>query len=106
VIYAVVLREHPTIVKLGRSTRWKNRRKNYDNWNHAPGTGIAAGRVYTLNDEFVDLTAVEGACLEAMTLRFPLFRGNEWFRASLEEAQRTIEGILSDGALAYIGDDI
>jgi hypothetical protein len=102
VIYAVVLREHPEVVKLGRTTHWKSRRRAYDTWNFAPCDGVSDCLVYCLTDEYVDLAAVEKACLDGMALLCPIHRGNEWFKGSLADARKVIEGVLCAGEVSFI----
>jgi hypothetical protein len=99
VIYAVVLREHPHIVKLGRSMKWSQRRTAYDNWNLADGDGVLEWVAYCITEEYVDLNAVEGACIAAMGVR--PYRGNEWFKSDLEHARAAIEGVLQTAQLSY-----
>ena len=100
VIYAVVLREHPTIVKIGRTTNWLRRRSSYDNWNFALGDGISNLAVYCVTDEYVDLAGLESACLGAMNK--PLVRGFEWFRADLDHARKAIESILIASQISFV----
>lgn len=99
VIYAVVLKEHPSIVKLGRSMRWHQRRREYDNWNFADGDGVQEFHAYCITEEYVDLNAVESACLGAMGIN--PYRGNEWFKSTLEHAKEAIESVLSSAQLSY-----
>lgn len=98
-IYAVVLREHPSIVKLGRSMKWHSRRREYDNWNFADGDGVLDWAAYCITEEYVDLNSVESACLGAMGIN--PYRGNEWFRSTLDHAKQAIESVLHDGQLSY-----
>lgn len=100
IIYAVVLREHPEVVKVGRTTRWANRRKAYACWNLANGDGILDERVFIITDEFVDLPHLEAHVLSAMP--FPIRHGNEWFTADLDEVCRLIDQILCAAGLSYI----
>ena len=99
VIYAVVLREHPTIVKLGRTTNWRNRSREYHDWNFATGDGVLASAVYCITEEYVDLAAVEAACLGAMG-QLP-HRGKEWFKATLQQAKDAIESVLCNAQLSF-----
>jgi hypothetical protein len=99
VIYAVVLRAHPGIVKLGRTTKWSQRRRAYDGWNLSAGDGIAEAAVYCITEEYVDLAAVEAACLGAIDR--PLVRGSEWFRAEMARARETIESVLNGAGLSF-----
>lgn len=102
VIYAVVLREHPAVVKLGRTTLWSSRRREYDTWNFADADGVADCHVYCVTDEYVDLSALESACLCAMADRSPRYRGAEWFKATLADAKVVIEGVLQAGGISYV----
>lgn len=99
-IYAVVVADHPEVVKIGRTIRWTNRRKAYANWNLRPGDAITSERVFTITDEFVDLTQVEMAILDAAP--WPRRSGNEWFVADHEDVCRHIEEILCSGGLSYV----
>ena len=99
-IYAVVLREHPTVVKLGRTTSWQQRRRAYDTWNFADGDGVLAYRVYSITEEYVDLAGLEALCVAMMDK--PRVRGNEWFRADLAYATAKIEEALESSGLSYI----
>lgn len=99
VLYAVVLREHPTIVKIGRTTNWKQRRREYDNWNFADGDGIAKSIIFLITEEFCDLNGLEAECLGTMDA--PRVRGAEWFRASIDDAHTVISQVLTDNALTW-----
>lgn len=101
VLYAVTLREHPGIVKLGRTTSWKQRRNEYDKWNFADGDGIAMCALFCLTEEYVDLPALEAACLSAMAMQCPRYRGNEWFKGTLEQAVQAIEDVLATAQTSY-----
>jgi hypothetical protein len=98
-IYAVVLKDHPNIVKLGRTSNWNSRRNEYLNWNLCDGDGILDFAVYCLTEEWVNLPQLESACLSAMPTR--PYRGREWFRASLEDAKLAIEDTLNTAQISY-----
>lgn len=100
VIYAVVLREHPEVVKVGRTNRWKMRRMAYLNWNLSNGDGILDERVFNITEEYVDLPQLEAHILSAMP--FPLRHGAEWFVADLDEVCRLIDQILCKHGLSYV----
>lgn len=100
VIYAVTLHDHPGVVKVGRTAKWKQRRTAYENWNLRPGDGIADERVFVLTEEFVDLPALEKHILA--TLPFPLRSGTEWFTADLDDVARVIDQILTACGLSYV----
>jgi hypothetical protein len=102
VIYAVTLREHPEIVKVGRTTQWKSRRREYDTWNFSAGDGVLDCVVYCITEEYADLAAIEAACLDGMAMICPLHRGAEWFKGSLDDARRVIEDVLCAGQLSYM----
>jgi hypothetical protein len=102
IIYAVTLREHEGIVKLGRTTNWKTRRREYDCWNFADYDGVSACSVFMVTEEYVDLTALEKACLAAMANRHSLFRGAEWFSGDLQDAEEVIAGVLEAAQISYI----
>ena len=100
VLYAVTLREHPEVVKVGRTTRWNNRRVAYANWNLSDGDAILFERTFTITEEFVDLPALEKALLG--WLPYPLKHGYEWFVADFEEACREIDRFLCEARLSYV----
>jgi hypothetical protein len=100
VIYAVNVRDHAGITKVGRTTKWANRRVAYANWNLALGDAITGERVFRLTDEFVDLVALEAHILNS--LPFARFRGNEWFVGELDDVAREIDQILCASDLSYI----
>lgn len=100
VIYAVCLREHLGVVKVGRTTRWKNRRKVYASWNLAIEDAVLAERVFTITEEFVDLPALEAALLSAMP--FPRRHGLEWFRANFDDVCEVIDRFLSEHDISYV----
>lgn len=100
VIYAVVLHEHPSLVKVGRTSKWAQRRASYASWNlNATGDAIKHENVFEINDEFVDLAMLERAILEAMP--FKIAFGNEWFEADIEDACRVIDQVMCGGGLTY-----
>jgi hypothetical protein len=49
-----------------------------------------------------DLPKIEDACISGLSMICPRYRGNEWFRGSLQDARRVIEDVLSSGQLSYI----
>ena len=100
-LYAVVLREHPRVVKIGRTTRWVRRRAEYDSWNFANGDGVLHCSVYDIAEEYVDLAMLEKAVINGMAANFPMFRGAEWFAASLEDAVAVIEDVLHTAGISY-----
>lgn len=100
VIYAVALSEHPGVVKVGRSAKWKARRKAYESWNLAPGNAIEQERAFIVTEEFVDLPKLEDAILEAIP--FPQRHGREWFVADFDEVCRLIERFLCEHEISYI----
>ena len=65
-IYAVTLREHPGVVKVGMTIDWNLRRKSYDNWNLRDGDAIDNYVVFLITEPYVDLAFVEAACLNAL----------------------------------------
>jgi len=101
-MYAIVLREHMDVVKVGRTTSWKSRRREYDTWNFASGDGIYESAVYCITEEYADLNGIENACIEALNNMLPKHRGNEWFRGSIHDARKVIEDVLSAAGLSYI----
>ena len=99
-IYAVVLKDHPAVVKLGQTKKWKSRRRAYDDWNFADGDGVLRYRAYTITEEWVDLAGVEQACLARINK--PVYRGREWFRGTLDDGTKAIEAVLCEFGLSYI----
>lgn len=100
VIYAVVVKDHPDIVKVGRTYNWRNRRDVYAKWNlRSNNDGIAEERLFIVNEEYVDLDKLEAACLRGMPSE-PVF-GKEWFREELETACRVIDQVMCAGGLTY-----
>lgn len=100
VIYVVIVADHPNLVKIGRTTRWSNRRKHYQNWNLRPGDGILHERVFRITDEYVDLALVEAAILSACG--FKIAHGREWFETDLDTASRYIDQWLCENDFSYI----
>lgn len=101
VIYVVSVKEHPGVVKLGRTMRgWKQRRREYANWNLRAGDGIDREMVFTLTEEFVDLARLEAAILESMP--FPQRSGREWFVADFDEVCRLVDKFLCQHEVSYI----
>ena len=101
-LYAVVLKEHPTIVKVGRTINWKTRRREYDCWNLADGDGVLECATFTINEEYCCLPGLEAECLGRINA--PLVRGTEWFRTNIEHAKETIRQVLYDNAMSHIED--
>lgn len=102
VLYAVTLREHPGILKLGRTTKWSSRRREYDNWNFASGDGVEDCAVYIITEEYADLAALEKACLDGLATVRPIHRGNEWFKASFADGKAVIEDVLNTCGMTYV----
>jgi hypothetical protein len=100
VIYAVVLNAHPDIVKVGRASNWKSRKKAYENWNLSLGEGILESVAYCITEEWVNLPSLEEACLSAMNTR--PYRGREWFKTSFDHAKSAIEDTIQTAELSYI----
>lgn len=99
VIYAVELKEHPGVVKVGRATNWRNREKQYANWNLADGDAIERCRTFVITEEFVDLAKLEAAILGIMP--FPVRSGREWFVADFDEACDLISQFLCEHQVSY-----
>jgi len=102
VLYAVTLREWPDVVKLGRTTKCSSRRREYDTWNFADGDGVQQCVVYVITEEYADLSALECACLDGMAMMRPRYRGNEWFKGSIEDAKNVIADVLNTAGVSYI----
>ena len=101
-LYAVVLREWPGVVKVGRTTKWASRRREYDNWNFADGTGVLRCVTYVITEEYADLAALELACINGMAMMCPRHRGNEWFKGSMEGAMSVIADVLHTAGVSYV----
>jgi hypothetical protein len=100
VIYAVVVRDQPDFVKIGRTANWNQRRKHYASWNLARNKdAIVSARIFVILDEYVSLVDLEKACLEAMP-SYPSV-GAEWFEESIETAEKTIDRVISNAGLFY-----
>lgn len=91
-IYAVSLKDHPDVVKIGMTTKWKDRKKTYENWNLRRGDGIDKEMVFVVTQDFVDLAALEKHILENICL--PLRHGAEWFHGDFDDVCRRIDRIL------------
>ena len=98
-LYAVELAEWDGVVKLGRTGSWRKRRKAYADWNHRIGDGIGRAFVLEINDEFVDLAALETALIEGVGLEG--FRGREWFYGTCEDVIAKAEHILCRHDISY-----
>lgn len=99
VLYVIVLAEHPTYVKVGKSMKWKQRREVYANWNFAKGNGIAREVKFTITEEFIDLTKLENEMLARM--KFPRAHGYEWFIAEADKVVNIIEEMLREYGLSH-----
>ncbi len=99
-IYAVVLEEHPEVVKIGRTVRWSSRRNQYANWNLHDGDAIRHEVVFTINDEFIDLAALEAEILSRATWKRR--HGTEWFNADVDDVKKHIEEVLCEAGISYI----
>ena len=101
VLYVVSVKEHPGVVKIGRTMRgWKTRRREYAFWNLCAGDGIDREMVFTITEEFVDLARLEAELLGAMP--FPLRSGREWFVADFDEACRLVDQFLCQHEVSYV----
>lgn len=98
-LYAVVLRDHPDKVKIGMTSKWKQRRQSYATWNLASGDGILDERVFAITEEFIDLKKLENHVVK--TFNAPIAFGSEWFFATLDEASRHIDVVLSEHGISY-----
>lgn len=99
VLYAVVLCAHPEIVKIGQTMKWASRCRHYQSWNLADGDGILESAVYCITEEYVNLLSLEKSCLDAMG-KAP-YRGQEWFRSTLDHAKVAIESVLEAAQVSY-----
>lgn len=98
-LYAVTLVDVPGVVKIGRTIRWKGRRREYACWNLRDGDGIDTEVVFEINEEWVALEALEGAVLGAIKL--PRRHGNEWFCGGIQEARDVIACVLEDAGVCF-----
>lgn len=100
VIYAVVVKDHPSVVKIGRTYHWSSRRKSYATWNLSSQDAVIAERTFTITEDYVDLCTLEKDIL--VSAPFPLAFGREWFNASIEDAERHIDAFITSAALSFI----
>lgn len=98
-MYAVVVVDHPKVVKVGQTANWPKRQLTYRNWNLANGDGLLDGRLFEINEEWVDLLALEAEVLSRIDA--PLKHGNEWFLTDIEEASRVIDQVMVGGDVSY-----
>ena len=101
VLYVVSVKEHPGVVKIGRTMRgWNQRRREYAFWNLCAGDGIDREMIFTITEEFVDLAKLEAEVLAAMP--FPVRSGREWFVADFDEACRLVDQFLCQHDISYV----
>lgn len=100
-IYAVCLREHPNVVKVGQTSKWAARRRVYEFWNLSKGDAIERAMRFVVNDEFVDLKRLESHILAAVGRAFPLHYGAEWFRGDFDEVVRLMDRVMAETGLTY-----
>jgi hypothetical protein len=100
VIYVVCVRDHPGVVKIGRTSRWLHRRRVYANWNLSNGEAITHERTFCLTDEFIDLEKLEAEILSRA--QYPLAHGYEWFRADFDDVCRFIDATLLELDITYL----
>tara|TARA_S200002703_G_C3801784_1_gene247840 strand:- start:3472 stop:3912 length:441 start_codon:yes stop_codon:yes gene_type:complete len=98
-IYVVAVRDHPNVTKVGRTTKARQRKYSYECWNLAAGDAITHWTEFTLNDEFVDLPALEKHILSS--LDFSIYSGKEWFAAEPEDVVRVVDCLLAETGLNY-----
>ena len=99
VLYAVSVKDHEGVVKIGRTRNWRSRRIAYDNWNLARGDAVTASRAFVLTDEWLDLPRLEAAMLAQCP--FPLRAGSEWFHADFDEMCEFIARFLDDAGISH-----
>jgi hypothetical protein len=99
VIYAVTLKEHPGVTKVGRTRKWSSRRKDYDTWNLS-SEAIEAERIFCITEDYVDIAALEEHILDR--LPFPRRFGREWLVADIEDVARLIDQMLCEAGLSYV----
>ena len=100
IIYLVQVRSHLDVVKIGRTTKWAQRRKCYENWNLSPGNGVVRERLFIITEEFVDLPALEKFLIASMPYEKAF--GEEWFYADFDEAVEHVEGMVTNTRLSYV----
>lgn len=101
VLYVVALKAHPGVIKVGRTTNWKSRRKYYDTWNFARWDAMRESVVYTLTEEHVDLPGLEKALVDALAYGHARHFGSEWFKAEVSAACDIVEHMLAAVAVSY-----
>ena len=100
VLYAVSLKEHPGITKVGRAVNWERRRMAYANWNLSNGDAICREQIFTITEEYVDLAKLEKALLES--LQYERRHGYEWLVAEFDEVVRAIDRFLCGHGVSYL----
>ena len=100
VIYLVQVRDHPGVVKIGRTTKWNQRRKSYENWNLRAGDGIIRERTFVFTEEFVDLPALEKYLI--LSMPYEKAFGEEWFFAEFDEAVEHVENLVTETRLSFL----
>lgn len=100
VIYTVSLLEQPGITKVGRTTKWCQRRRAYADWNLAHGDGIRSEATFLITEEFVDLAKLEQHILANIGL--PLHWGREWFRGEFSDVTDVVRELLHRTNLSFI----
>lgn len=98
-IYAVVVKSHPSIVKIGMSRNWPNRRKVYADWNLHDGDGILTERVFDITNPYISLPRLENFILKKSP--YPLAYRNEWFTADFDGVCAHIVSILVKADISY-----
>lgn len=101
VVYAVTLVDHPSVVKIGQTRNWDKRRIAYSCWNLRDGDGIADEAVFRINEEYVDLVALEAEILRCARSEMDLYRGLEWFSGDIVSAGQTIERVLCRSGVCF-----
>jgi hypothetical protein len=100
-IYAVALKEHPGVVKVGQTSKWASRLQSYRNWNLCKGDAVERATRFVMTDAFVDLRKLEAHILAAVGQVFPIHYGSEWFSADYDEVVRLIDRTLAESGLTY-----
>ena len=100
-IYTVQLREHPGVVKIGKTKNWPSRRKSYETWNLASGDGCQRSTTFTITEEFIDLDALELHILDVIRARFRSRAGREWFLGDYDEVTSLVCGEIEKIGITF-----
>lgn len=88
IIYVIAFNDR--LVKVGRTTNWKNRRKSLT---HHASLDLVGEAIFHIETE-QDLADAEGVALQAMRDKFQGAGGNEFFKARFDEAFLVVQAAL------------